>query len=428
MKAPLTQPLVDKLRKQGVRVEVWDAKLVNFYLQVRESGSAAFYIRYCLPPSNAKQSYRLGDAGVLSVTQGRTMAQAMLARVAMGFDPMEDKRQSRACPTLDEVVTEHYLPHIKKTKKSWETDDCVLRCHILPALGKKTLSAITTADIEALMQSMRVGGKSGAPKGRAKTKATNTVQGYAPATCNRVAVLLSYLFNLAIDTWKLPGVTRNPAAKAQPFEVNDIRQVFLSPEQIGTLVEAGRPKPGQQNPLTLQIVMFLVLTGVRKANALKARWCEIDEARGIWNIPITKSGKPQNLQLSQEVLNLLQTLPSRGASDYLFPNPKTDKPFVSIYCSWNSMRKEAGLAHVRMHDLRHTFASLLVNGGASLFMVQKALGHSNPSVTMRYAHLADHTQRLAMQNAASQLSGFLPVMTQSQKMLNQKTLHQPMLA
>ena len=410
MKAPLTQTLVDKLRKEGVRVEVWDAKLVNFYLQVRESGSGTFYIRYTLAPSNAKQSYRLGDAGVLPVTQARAMAQAMLARIALGFDPMEDKRQAKACPTLDEVVTEHYMPHIKLTKKSWDTDDCMLRCHILPVLGKKTLSAITTADIEAMMQAMRDGGKSGVAKGRAKTIGVPAGVGYAPATCNRAATLLCYLFNLAIDKWKLPGMTANPASKVKHFDVNNIRQVFLSPEQIGTLVEAGKPKPGQQNLLTLQIVMFLVLTGVRKANALKARWCEIDEARGLWNIPITKSGKPQNLQLSQEVLNLLQTLPSRGSSDYLFPNAKTKKPFISIYCSWNSMRKEAGLPHVRMHDLRHTFASLLVNGGASLFMVQNALGHSNPKITMRYAHLADHTQRLAIQNAASQLSGFLPKM------------------
>jgi integrase len=341
------------------------------------------------------------------------MAQAMLARIALGFDPMEDKRQAKACPSLEAVVSEHYLPHIKKTKKSWDTDDSLLRCHILPVLGKKTLSAITTVDIEAMMQSMRED-KSGSAKGRAKTRGVSTAVGYAPATCNRTAVLLRYLFNLAIDKWKLPGVTRNPATQAKPFDVNNIRQVFLSPEQIGVLVEAGAPKPGQQNPLTLQIVMFLVLTGVRKANALKARWCEIDAALGLWNIPITKSGKPQNLQLSQEVLNLLQTLPSRDLSDYLFPSPKTGKPFVSIYSSWNSMRKAAGLEHVRMHDLRHTFASLLVNGGASLFMVQNALGHSNPKITMRYAHLADHTQRLAIQNAATQLRGFLPPMSASQ--------------
>lgn len=410
MKAPLTQALVNEMRKSATRIEVWDSKLPNFFIQVRESGSATYFIRYTLAPSNAKQTYRLGDAAALPVIQARAMAQALLARIALGFDPGEDKKQRKGCPTLQTVVSEHYLPHAKQTKKSWETDDTMLRCHILPALGNKTMAAITTKNIEALMQAMRDGGRTGAAKGRAKTRPVTAVQGYAPATCNRAAVLLRHIFNLSIDKWKLPGVKSNPAAKLETFQVNNERQVFLSPSQIGELLEAGKPKPGQQNPLTLRIVMFLVLTGVRKANALKARWCEIDEARGLWNIPITKSGKPQNLQLSQEVLNLLQTLPSRGSSEYLFPNPKTKRPFVNIYSSWSSMRNAASLGHVRMHDLRHTFASLLVNGGASLFMVQKALGHSNPKITMRYAHLADQTQRLAMQNAASQLSGYLPAM------------------
>lgn len=410
MKASITQAMVHKVRKAAARVEIWDKKLTNFYLQVRESGSATYYVRYTLPPSNATKSHCLGDAAALPVTQARAMAQALLARIALGFDPGEDKKQRNNCPTLQTVVSEHYLPHAKQTKKSWGTDDTMLRCHILPALGKKTMAAITTQNIEALMQSMRDGGKTGAAKGRAKTRPVTAVQGYAPATCNRAAVLLRYIFNLSIDKWKVPGVKSNPAAKLETFTVNNERQVFLSPSQIGDLLEAGKPKPGQQNPLTLRIVMFLVLTGVRKANALTARWCEIDEARGLWNIPVTKNGKPQNLQLSQEVLNVLQTLPSRGQSEYLFPNPKTGLPFVSVYSSWDTMRIAVGMPHVRMHDLRHSFASLLVNGGASLFMVQKALGHTSPKTTMRYAHLADQTQRWAMQNAATQLSGYLPAL------------------
>ena len=409
MKSVITQALVEKLLKSSVRTEVWDTKLKNFYLQVRSSGTGSYWIRYTAPNSNDKFPYRLGDAAALTAAEARILAQSTLGRVAMGCDPAEDKKRLRACPTLQTVVDTHYLPHAKQTKKSWDTDETMLRCHILPALGRKTLSAITTQDIETLMQAMRNGGKTGAAKGRAKTKPTSKVEGYAPATCNRVAVLLRYLFNLSITKWKLPGVSKNPAVSVQQFAVNNIQQVFLTPEQIGTLVHAGTPKPGQQNPLTLFIVMFLVLTGVRKANALKARWCELDEARGLWNIPITKSDKPQNLQLSQEVLNLLKILPSRGTSDYLFPSPKTRMPFVNIYSSWNTMRKDAGLPHVRMHDLRHTFASLLINGGASLFMVQGALGHSNPKVTMRYAHLSDQTQRRAIQNAASSLHGFLPM-------------------
>ena len=135
MKALLSQALIDKLRKDGARAEVWDSKLANFFLQVRPSGAATFYIRY-LPTGeeggSKRQSFRVGDAAVLSVGQARTMAQGLLARVALGHNPMEEKRQSRACPSLAEVVEEHYLPHIKQTKKSWDTDETMLRCHILP--------------------------------------------------------------------------------------------------------------------------------------------------------------------------------------------------------------------------------------------------------------------------------------------------------
>jgi integrase len=408
MKEVITQALVDKLLKSTTRVEVWDTKLPNFYLQARGSGTGTYYIRYTRPGASEKTTFRLGAAAVLSTADARALAQTTLARVAMGSDPADDKKRRKDCPTLQVVVDEYYIPHAKLTKKSWETDESLFRCHILPKLGRKSLSAITTSDIEGMMHSMRESGKAGEPKGRAKTKPSPSAQGYAAATCNRISMLLRYLFNLVIEKWKIPGLSKNPAAAVKLFPVNNIRQVFLTREEVGALVKAGAPKPGQQNEQTLSIVMFLVLTGVRKANALQAKWSEIDEARGLWNIPMTKSGKPQCLQLSNEVLKLLKGLSSRGKSEYLFPNPRTREPFVSIYSSWNSMRTAAGLQKVRMHDLRHTFASFLINGGASLFVVQRALGHSNPNVTMRYTHLSDLTQRTAIQNAATSLSGFLP--------------------
>jgi integrase len=178
------------------------------------------------------------------------------------------------------------------------------------------------------------------------------------------------------------------------------------------LIKAAEPLEARQNPVTLQIIMFLVLTGARRANVFQARWGEIDEERELWNIPgsKTKSGKPQSIHLSQEVMILIRQQQSRGKSEYLFSNPKTGRPFTTVFKSWNRIRKAAGLAHVRMHDLRHTFASLLINGGASLFMVQSALGHASPKMTQRYAHLSDATQKMVVQKAASLLEGFLPKM------------------
>ena len=402
MKVTLTDALIKRHRTAGLRIELWDGIVPSFFVQIRDSGQASFFIRYVSPVSGKKRALKLGDTAVWPTEKARQLAREKLALVDQGRDPAEERDAQRGCPTLAEVVADRYLPHVKSTKKSWDTDETLLRCHILPALGERRLSAISTDDVAGLLKAMRHGGKSEGPKGRSKEKAARGSD-YAPGTCKRVRVLLVYLFNLAINTWNIPGVKTNPASDIPDFP-DTHRQVFLNPDEIERLLEAGRPRPGMQNPHTLQIVMLLTLTGVRKANALQAEWAEFDLVKGLWNLPAhkTKQKKPQTIQLVEEVLALLKQLPTYGQENpYLFPNPKTGKPYQSIHHSWDSMRKRAGLSHVRMHDLRHTFASLLINGGASLFLVQTALGHSSPQMTLRYAHLAETTQRQAIQAAAA---------------------------
>lgn len=411
MKVTLTDALIKRHRAAGVRIELWDGIVPSFFVQVRESGQASFYIRYVSPITGKKRALKLGDTAIWAADKARQLAREKLALVDQGRDPAEERDERKGCPTLAEVVSDSYLPHAKATKSSWDTDEILLRCHIVPVLGERRMSAITTEDVAALLNAMRHGGKAGAPKGRSKVKSVKG-KDYAPGTCNRVKVLVRYIFNLALDTWKIPGVKINPAKDIPDFP-DTHRQVFLNTDEIQRLLEAGRPRPGMQNPHTLLIVMLLTLTGVRKANALKAEWSEFDLVRGLWNLPAhkTKQRKPQAIQLAQEVLNLLHQLPSREIGErYLFANPKTKKPYCSIYSSWNTMRQRAGLGHFRMHDLRHTFASLLINGGASLFVVQKSLGHASPQTTMRYAHLAETTQRQAIQAAAAQIpcSAYLP--------------------
>ena len=135
---------------------------------------------------------------------------------------------------------------------------------------------------------------------------------------------------------------------------------------------------------------MLILTGARKREVLDARWEDFDLERRQWRIPTTKSGRPRHVPLSDGVLQLLTSLPHREKG-WIFANPKTGKPFVSVFISWNTARKLAGLADVRMHDLRHSFASFLVNAGRTLYEVQKILGHTQVKTTQRYAHLSQDT-------------------------------------
>ena len=402
MKATLSDALIKRHRAAGQRVEIWDGIVPNFYVQIRESGQASFYIRYLSPVSGKKRALKLGDTVVWSTEKARRFAREKLALVDQGLDPAEERAEHRGGLTLAEAVEQYYLPHVKATKSSWMTDEVLLRCHILPALGERKLSSITMEDVAALLAAMRHGGKALGPRGRSKARHSHG-RDYANGTCNRVKVLIRYLYNLAIDTWKLAGVKTNPAKDIPDWPASH-RQVFLSPQEIERLLAAGRDVQGMHNPHTLPIVMLLTLTGVRKSNAVHAEWAEFDRERGLWHLPAhkTKQRKAQTIHLAHEVLQLLAHLPSASTGErYLFANPKTGQPYRAIYCSWDSMRKRAGLAHLRMHDLRHTFASLLINGGASLFLVQNALGHASPQTTMRYAHLAESTQRQAVQAAAA---------------------------
>lgn len=394
MKTLMTQALLDKLRNERRRVEIWDTAIKNFYVQIRESGAATFYVRYIKPDTNTRKSLLIADAAIVPVTVARAKAKELLSQAELGEDPGEIKQQKRECPTMAELVRDNYLPYIKATKKSWQTDEVILRRHVLPAVGQKKLYAITAHDLSQLQIGM-------------------VKEGFAPATANRPIAVLRYVFNLAMKLWQIPGLTTNPAKAVRMLEENNMRQVFLSQDEIQRLLEAGRTT--EQNPHLLSIVAFLVLTGVRRTNVLQARWCDIDEAAGLWHIPMTKSGKPQTVHLPPEVRTLLQALPSRDHSPYLFPSPSTGKPFISVYYSWDSMRKRAGLGHVRMHDLRHTFASLLINAGYNLFVVQKALGHHTTTMTMRYAHLADSTLQQAAQAVGQMLQPALTAVMKTPK-------------
>lgn len=299
----------------------------------------------------------------------------------MGEDPAATKAAERRIPTLREFVEGRYLPHIQGNKRSWKSDETLLRLHILPALGRHQIDAITTAEVTAFQHAIKA-------------------KGYAPGTANRILILLRCLFNLAAR-WEVEGSGANPARKVELFKLNNEQQVFLSKDQVAVLLQALETS---DNPQLLHIVKFLLLTGARKQEGLRAEWREFDVASRSWVIPLSKSGRARKVALSDALIGVLDQLPSRGTSPYLFPNPTTGKPYVSVWHAWDTARRKAGLPEVRIHDLRHSFASFLVNSGRSLYEVQKLLGHAHIKTTQRYAHLSNET----LINAANAAGQFLP--------------------
>lgn len=227
-----------------------------------------------------------------------------------------------------------------------------------------------------------------------------------PGSVNRVLILLRYIYNCAIR-WETPGITKNPTHGIPLLEENNKIERYLTQDEAQTLFEAVKQS---DNKMLQYIVPMLILTGTRKREVLDAKWSEFDLERRIWRIGISKSGKARHVPISDGVFNLLQSVPRIDGCEYVFANPATAKPYVSIYCSWNTARKQAGLPDVRMHDLRHSFASFLVNNGRSLYEVQKILGHTQIKTTQRYAHLANDT----LLDAANQVSKLVPLSMPSQ--------------
>nr|WP_297478023.1 site-specific integrase [Ferrovum sp.] len=265
-------------------------------------------------------------------------------------------------------MEQRYMPYVKGYKRSWQADDSYLRNHLLPAFGKKYLDEITKHDVIQFHHGMRT-------------------KDYALGTCNRCLIMLRYALNLALR-WEIPGFKANPTKDVPLFENDNKKERYLSSAEAQRLYETVRQS---DNPMLQYIIPMLLLTGARKREVLNAKWEDFDTVRHQWRIPVTKAGKPRHVPLSNGVLQLLTLVPHFPGTDWVFPNPKSLKPYVSIFYSWDTARKQAGLADVRIHDLRHSFASFLVNSGRSLYEVQKILGHTQVKTTQRYAHLSQDT-------------------------------------
>lgn len=359
------------------KIDLFDDRVKGLTLEVRSSGGRTYYLRYVNKRSVTKL-WRLGVPSDLSLRQVRQLAQQRRTQIALGHDPHEEREELRSVPTFLTFIEEQYVPFIKSYKRSWPTDVSILKNHLLPALGKKYLDEITRADIVKLH--------------RGKLDA-----GAAPGSANRLVIMMRYIFNLACNKWHVPGIHGNPT-KGIPLFEEDHRERFLSPAEIHNLYLAVTTS---QNSMLRYIIPMLILTGARKQEVLRARWSDFDFNARSWRIPMTKSGKARYVPLSDQTLVLLSEIKAKRLSDtVVFPNPKTKKPYVSIFYAWDTARKKADLANVRIHDLRHTFASLLVNSGRTLYEVQKLLGHTQVKTTQRYAHLS-HETLIDASNAAT---------------------------
>lgn len=360
-----------------------DGRIRGLQVERMDSGQARWRLRYQPKNGRSRVCVTLGDAFAISLQEARAIAQKMLAEIAMGNDPKEKKNLGKEIPRFSSFVHEQYVPFIRTYKRSWQTDVSLLKNHLLPRFGSCYMDEIKRADIQRMHLERRD-------------------TGAKPGSANRLLILMRYIYNLAIR-WEVGGITVNPTKNVPLMPEENKKERYLRPDEARRLYDS---VCSSQNQMLRYIVPMLILTGARKREVLDARWEDFDFERRLWRIPTTKAGKPRHVPLSDGAISVLNEVPHQNHCPWVFPNPETNKPYVSIFCAWNTAREKAGLADVRIHDLRHSFASLLINSGRSLYEVQKLLGHTQIKTTQRYAHLAPETL-LDASNAATRAVGSL---------------------
>lgn len=365
------QPATAKARED----EYSDTEVAGLKLLVNRHGRKFFYLRY--RHAGRQRSMKLGNYGDLDVADARSLALQHRALLAKGIDP-QDASQTEQGMTFRRFVDDHYVPHARASKRSANSDESKFKTHLFAVFGHKPLNTITRQEIQRYHDEL--------------------ISKRAPATANRHLALLKRCFNLAILWGHLEN---NPAKGIRMHTENNQSQSFLSVEEAQRLWVA---LDADENQIAASAIKLMLLTGVRREEALQARKEDIDHSRKLWHLPKTKNGKQRYVMLSPIALSLLNQLPCNEQTPYLFPGRSPDKPLSNARKCFQRALSMAQLPHYRIHDLRHTFASLAINDGASLYEVQHLLGHASNKTTQRYAHLAAENLRHATNRVSNLLA------------------------
>lgn len=274
--------------------------------------------------------------------------------------------------TFEEFIETKYMPFVERRKRSFTTDRRLLKSYVYPTFASKRLTELTTENIEEWKEAFRN-------------------RGFAPSTVNRVLAVIKYALQCAVS-WSL--IDKNPAKEVPNFSLPAPKERHLSMAEARRLVRILEKSTNRES----KAIELLLLTGARKSEILNARWEDVSFTEKTLTVPLSKSGKTRYIPLSRAAIKVLHSLRQKSATEetWLFPQKRNKKPIQSVWKIWSQARKGANLTDVRLHDLRHSFASFLINNGQTLYEVQKILGHHNPSVTMRYAHLDNRSLLMAV--------------------------------
>lgn len=358
----------------------YDTDITGFAVRVmapskdESSGTRAFLMNYRVKGTGRERRMTIGKYGDWSVAAAREEAKDLRQRIDRGEDPMGDRHTARKAPTVADLCDRYLEEHLPRKRPSSQAEDrAMIGKIIVPKLGKLKVADVRHADIDALHR---------------KLKAT-------PYRANRVAALLSKIFNLAIKWEYRPD---NPVKGLERYQ-EQRRKRYLSPAELQRLTAA---LAKHSNQASANVVRLLLLTGARRGEVLGATWDQFDLEAGTWIKPssMTKQKMTHEVPLSAPALQLLAEMQDKADGPHLFPG-KPGEPQAGLKKFWTAICKRAEIKNCRIHDLRHSYASLLASAGVGLLTIGRLLGHTQASTTDRYAHLSDDPLRQATERVGA---------------------------
>jgi integrase len=381
MAQKLTDATVKRLATpaSGNRI-TFDSDVSGFGIRITAAGARSFVLNY-RTRSGRERRITIGGYPDWRTTAARDEARRLRRLVDEGGDPLADIEAIRDAPTVAELCDRFEQEHLPRKRPSTAADyRRMLANHIRPHFGQHTKVAdVDFTDIDALHRKI---GKAG-HKHRA----------------NRVVAVLSKMFALSIR-WKMRddnpcnGIERNHEGK---------RKRYLNPNELRSLTKALVEHEDRQ---AANIARVLLLTGARRGEVLAMKWADVDLTTGTWTKPYsaTKQKQDHEVPLSAPARQLLSEIAAdrkRPLPEFVFPGRDGASHRTTIKRNWRQLTKAAGINDLRLHDLRHSFASELASGGASLPLIGALLGHSNPATTARYSHLYADPQRAAVERVGA---------------------------
>ena len=383
MRGKITKRSVDALKPaDGGEAVLWDSELKGFGVRVQRGDAKSYVLHYRVGTGRGAPLRKLtiGRHGSPWTAElARAEAKRLLGLVAQGKDPAGAKAEARTAPTVAGLADRFLSEHAEaKRKASTAREYRRLLDHVvLPAIGKRKVADVTRRDIERLHQTRRD----------------------TPTEANRALACVSTMFNIA-ERWGMRPDGSNPCRHIEKYPQRR-RERFLSPAELARLGDALAAHDG--SPHAVAAVKLLVFTGARLGEVLGLKWEWIDFERGEARLPDSKSGA-KTLHLPPPALAVLAGLPRIDSNPHVIVGAKEGAALVNPEKPWRAIRAVAGLGDVRLHDLRHAFASVAASSGMGLPIIGKMLGHTQAATTARYAHLASDPVKAAAAAVAGKIA------------------------